>query len=122
VAQLLTIKGNAFKARFAGEDITPNEEKANTTNQGASNVRNGRKRQRANTSSATDRQKVKRARYKACDKLYNISKCWLAVKATRPPGWTPSRKAVDNFEKRLKKQKSLTELVEKARAEYKNQA
>jgi hypothetical protein len=86
VAQPLTIRGSAFKARFAGEDVTPDKEKADITNQGASSVGNGRKRQRANTSSATDRQKVKRARCKACDKSHNISKCWLAVKATRPPG------------------------------------
>jgi hypothetical protein len=122
VAQPLTIRRSAFKARFAGKDITPDKEEANTTNQGASNVGNSQKRQRANTSSATDRQKVKRARYKACDKPHNISKCWLAVKATRPPGWTPLRKAVNDFEKRLKKQKSLAELVEKARAEHKDQA
>jgi hypothetical protein len=85
VAQPLTIKRSAFKARFAGKDVTPDEKEADTTNQGASSVRNGRKRQRTNTSSATNRQKVKKARYKACDKPHNISKCWLAVKATRPP-------------------------------------
>jgi hypothetical protein len=74
VAQTPTIKGNAFKARFAGEDVTPDKEKANTTNQGANSVGNSRKRQRANTSSATDRQKVKKARCKACDKPHNISR------------------------------------------------
>jgi hypothetical protein len=75
VAQPLTVKGSAFEARFAGEDITPDKEEADTTNQGASSVGNGQKRQRANTSSVTDRQKVKRARYKACDKPHNISRC-----------------------------------------------
>jgi hypothetical protein len=84
VAQPLTVRESAFKARFAGEDITPDEEEADTINQGASSVRNSRKRQRANTFSATDRQKVKKARYKACDKPYNISRYWLAVKAIRP--------------------------------------
>jgi hypothetical protein len=74
VAQLLTVKKSAFEARFAGEDITLNKEEANTTNQGASSVRNSRKRQRANTFSVTNQQKVKKARYKACDKLYNISR------------------------------------------------
>jgi hypothetical protein len=74
VAQPLTIRKSAFKARFSGENITLNKEKANITNQEASSVRNGQKKQRANTFSATDRQKVKRAYYKACDKLYNISK------------------------------------------------
>jgi flagellar biosynthesis regulator FlaF len=122
VAQTPTVRGSAFEARFAGEDVTPDEEEADTTNQGASSVGNGRKRQRANTSSATDRQKVKRARCKACDKPHDISRCWLAVEATRPPGWTPSRKAVDDFQKRLKKQTSLAELVEKARAEHEDQA
>jgi hypothetical protein len=74
VAQTPTVKRSAFKARFAGKDITPDKEEANTTNQGASSVGNGRKRQRANTSSATNRQKVKRARCKACDKPHNISR------------------------------------------------
>jgi hypothetical protein len=122
VAQTLTVRGSAFKARFAGEDVTPNKEEADTTNQGASSVGNGQKRQRANTFFATDRQKVKRACYKACDKPYDISRYWLAVKAIRPPGWTPSRKAVDDFQKRLKKQTSFAELVEKAKAEHKDQA
>jgi hypothetical protein len=107
VAQPLTIRESAFKARFAGEDVTSDEEEADTTNQEASSVGNGQKRQRANTSSATDRQKVKRARYKACDKPYNISKCWLAVKATRPPGWTPSRKAVMTFKSVSKSRRLL---------------
>jgi hypothetical protein len=75
VAQTPTVRGSAFEARIAGEDITLNEKKANTTNQRASSIGNGRKRQRANTSFATDRQKVKRARYKACDKPHNISRC-----------------------------------------------
>jgi hypothetical protein len=86
MAQTLIIRESAFEARFIGKDITPNKEKANTINQGASSLENSRKRQRANTSFVTDRQKVKRARYKACDKPYNISRCWLAVKAIRPPG------------------------------------
>jgi hypothetical protein len=68
------------------ENVTPDEEEANTTNQGASNIRNSQKRQRANTSFITDCQKVKRARYKAYNKLYNISKYWLVVKAIRPSG------------------------------------
>jgi hypothetical protein len=85
VAQTPIVRRSAFEARFAGEDITPDKEEADTTNQEASSVGNSRKRQRANTSFATDRQKVKRARCKACDKPHNISKCWLAVKATRPP-------------------------------------
>jgi hypothetical protein len=58
-----------------GKDITLNKKKANTINQEANNIRNGRKRQRANTFFATNRQKVKRARYKACDKSHNINKC-----------------------------------------------
>jgi hypothetical protein len=86
VTQTPTVRGSAFEARFAGENITLNKEEADTTNQGASSVGNSQKRQRANTSSATDRQKVKRARYKACDKPHDINRCWLAVKATRPPG------------------------------------
>jgi hypothetical protein len=86
VAQPLTVRESAFKARFAGKDITPDKEEANTTNQRANSVKNGRKRQRANTFSATNRQKVKRVRYKACDKPHNISRCWLAVKAIKPPG------------------------------------
>jgi hypothetical protein len=68
-------KKSAFKARFAGKDITLNKEKADIINQEASSVKNGRKRQRNNTFSATNRQKVKRARYKACNKPYNISRC-----------------------------------------------
>jgi hypothetical protein len=122
VAQPLIINGSAFEARFAGEDITPDKEETDTTNQGASSVGNSQKRQRANTFSTTDRQKVKRVCYKACDKPYNISKYWLAVKAIRPPGWTPLRKVVNDFQKRLKKQTSLAELVKKARAEHKDQA
>jgi hypothetical protein len=55
VTQTPTIRKSAFKARFAGEDITPNKEEADTTNQGANSVGNGQKRQRANTSSATNR-------------------------------------------------------------------
>jgi hypothetical protein len=74
VAQPLTIRRSAFKARFADKDITLDKEKANIINQEASSVKNGRKRQRANTFSVTNRQKVKRAYYKACDKPYNISK------------------------------------------------
>jgi hypothetical protein len=54
VAQTPTIKKSAFKARFAGKDITLNKEETNITNQGASSVENGRKRQRANTSFATN--------------------------------------------------------------------
>jgi hypothetical protein len=104
------------------KDITLNKKEANTTNQGANNVENSQKRQRANTSFATNRQKVKKARYKACDKPYNISRCWLAVKAIRPPSWTPLRKAIDDFKKRLKKQKSFAKLVERARAKHKDQA
>jgi hypothetical protein len=75
VAQPLTIKESAFKARFVGKDITPNKKKANTTNQEANNIRNSQKRQRANISFATNRQKVKKARYKTCDKSHNINKC-----------------------------------------------
>jgi hypothetical protein len=54
VAQTLTIKGSAFKARFAGKDVTLDKEEANITNQGANSVGNSQKRQRANTSFATD--------------------------------------------------------------------
>jgi hypothetical protein len=86
VAQLLTIKESAFKARFVSKNVTLDKEEANTTNQKASNIRNSQKRQRTNTSFATDRQKVKRARYKTYDKPHNISRCWLAVKAIRLPG------------------------------------
>jgi hypothetical protein len=75
VAQTPIVKKSAFKARFAGKDVTPDKEKANITNQEASSVGNGQKRQRANTSFVTDRQKVKRARCKACDKPHNISRC-----------------------------------------------
>jgi hypothetical protein len=40
VAQTPTVRGSAFKARFAGKDVTPDEEEANITNQGASSVGN----------------------------------------------------------------------------------
>jgi len=118
----VTIRGSAFETSFAGENANPEREEADTTNQGASSAENSRKRQRAPTSATNDRQKAKRARCKACDRPHDISRCWLAVEASRPPGWKPSQKAVDDFKKRLQKQKSLAELVEKARAEYQDQA
>jgi hypothetical protein len=40
---------------IAGKNVTPDKKKADTINQGASNIRNGQKRQRANTSSVTVR-------------------------------------------------------------------
>jgi hypothetical protein len=82
----VTIRGSAFKTSFAGENVNPKREEANTTNQGASSAENSQKRQRAPTSATNNRQKAKRARCKACDRLYNILRCWLAVKALRPPG------------------------------------
>ena len=88
-----TTRGSAFGTRFAGEDASPDEDEADTTDQGASNVeniRNIRKRQRANTSSVPKGQKVKRVQCKACDKPHDITKCWLAVEASRPPGQTPT--------------------------------
>jgi hypothetical protein len=44
VAQTPIVKGSAFEARFAGKDVTPDKEEADTTNQGVSSVVNGRKR------------------------------------------------------------------------------
>ena len=117
-----TIRGSAFGTRFAGENASPDEDRADTTDQGASNMENSRKRQRANTSSVPKGQKVKRVQCKACDRPHDITKCWLAVEASRPPGWIPTQKAVDELERRLKKQKSLAELVEKARREHKDSA
>jgi hypothetical protein len=57
---------SVFKATFVSEDITPDKKEADIINQGASNIRNSQKRQCANTFFATNRQKVKRAHYKAC--------------------------------------------------------
>jgi hypothetical protein len=81
----VTIRGSAFKTSFAGENVNPEREEANTTNQGASSVENSQKRQRTPTSATNDRQKAKRARYKACDRPHDILRCWLAVEALRPP-------------------------------------
>jgi hypothetical protein len=55
VAQPLIIKKSAFKARFAGEDITLNKKEANITNQRVSSIKNSQKRQRANTFFITNR-------------------------------------------------------------------
>jgi hypothetical protein len=83
-----TVKGSAFEASFAGENATLQEE-ADTTNLITSSLRahetagNSRKRQRASTSVTNDRQK-KRTRCAAYDQLYNISKCWLVIKAIKP--------------------------------------
>ena len=117
-----TIRGSAFGTRFAGENAIPDEDEADTTDQGAGKVENSRKRQRANTSSVPKGQKVKRVQCKACDRPHNITECWLAVEASRPPGWVLSQKAVDELERRLKKQKSLAELIEKARRQHEDSA
>lgn len=121
-----TTRGSAFQASFAGEHSTLDEEVAEATNQGVSNTtRNdkseNRKRHRSSTSATNDRQRGK-TRCPACDQLHEITQCWLAVEAIRPPDWKPSRKKVDEFEKRLKQQKSLADLVKKARKEHQDQA
>jgi len=124
IAGKLTLRGGAFQARFAGEHSTL-QEVAEATNQETSKTtqdksENHRKRHRSSTS-ATDRQRGK-TRCPACDQLHEITQCWLVVEATRPPDWKPSQKRVDEFEKRLKKQKSLAELVKRIRKEHEDQA
>jgi hypothetical protein len=115
-----------FEASFAGENATLQEE-ADTTNPMTSSPRahetaeNSRKRQRASTSATNDRQRGK-TRCAACDRLHDISKCWLVIEAIRPPDWKPSQRKVDEFEKRLKEQKSLAQLVERVRKEHLDQA
>jgi len=70
-----TIRGSAFRTRFTGKNTTPNKDEADTTDQGASNVENSRKRQRANTSSVPKGQKVKRVQYKAYNRPHDITRC-----------------------------------------------
>jgi hypothetical protein len=82
---------------------------------------NSRKRQRASTSATNDRQRG-RTQCAAYDRLHNISKCWLVIKAIRPPDWKPTQRKVDEFEKRLKEQKSLVQLVERVKKEHLDQA
>jgi hypothetical protein len=121
-----TVRGSAFEASFAGENATLQEE-ADTTNPMTSSPRahetagNSRKRQRASTSATNDRQRG-RTRCAACDRLHDISKCWLVIEAIRPPDWKPTQRKVDEFEKRLKEQKSLVQLVERVRKEHLDQA
>ena len=111
------MRGSAFEASFAGENVI-----SDTTDQGASNAGNSRKRQGEPTSATNDRKKNKRLHCKACDRLHDTSKCWLAVESLRPPGWEPTQKAIDQLEKRLKKDKALAELIEKARALHLDEA
>jgi hypothetical protein len=121
---VLTTRGSAFQARFAGDHSALDEEVAGATNAAKTTgdkSENQRKRPRSTTSAATDRQRGKK-RCLACDKLHEIAQCWLAIEALRPPGWKPSQRKVEEFDKRVMQDKALAATVERVRKEHEDQA